>query len=935
MRTYSYLIGVLFFQLLVPQGISQKYPPEHFLQLIKQNKYQEAEEKINRYCPPDTCPAKEMADVFHQLGLYYYYEFADDTNAIKWYKRALIVWQKHLRKGDRSVRPKIANEHHNIGVSYKYLYSYLESLRHLEKAVSLRKELSSKDLAYTYSELGIVNDEIGEYFFAEEYYQQSIKQLDTSANLSLYAFILQQQGILLRKQKEYKAMSVLRNAVRVYQKINDTSGSAGSQLSLGYAYLDQRQYEKAYTVFQQALVSFQQLEEHNNIGHVYLGIGIYHKYQKQISQAFKAFQKALVQYQKASPKDPINFAAYHDNMGDLYRIENKPKQALQAYHKAIKIACPLFKTDDLYQVPELDVGSIYGSNVEALTFLSSKASAFYQLYQDNGSREALQASLAYFKVSVKLIDIIRHTHTETLSKLFWRKEVRHIYEEALKVAYEIGTAEEAFYFMEKSKAAILADALRRAQAMHSVNVPDSLIRLERDFQFIRYTKTQELFSASTKEKVDIQKELSAHAAKYEKFRDSLKNNYPAYYQYLYKESDKTIKDVQIYLPDAKTVLIEYFVGDETTFMLSVSKNRPPQLKFIPTKELGPLAKETTQLMKNIKPAATKKLLENLYQLHSMIITPLISDIPTKLYILPDGFLHFISFGALLTSPLQLASNEPKDITAAAKNAQYLALETAILYSYSTEILLDTLINFPKRYTSQLGAFAPAFIDSKKSLPALKQGLYDATNHLDSEIYMDQDATEEQFCSRAHLFSILQVVTHSEVDTSDWFSTYIEFTHKSESITNDGRLYTEDIYELELNARLILLTACTSGSGKLELGEGIMSIARAFRYAGISNALVGLWKINDKATLKIIKSFYQHLGTGCDKSVALQRAIKEYINEGNSQKIHPYYWAAFAMVGDDIPVVESSNNRYMGNTLLSLGIIICTILFIAYRYRRRE
>jgi CHAT domain-containing protein len=118
---------------------------------------------------------------------------------------------------------------------------------------------------------------------------------------------------------------------------------------------------------------------------------------------------------------------------------------------------------------------------------------------------------------------------------------------------------------------------------------------------------------------------------------------------------------------------------------------------------------------------------------------------------------------------------------------------------------------------------------------------------------------------------------------------------------DGFLHAYELYDTRLNAELAVLSACNTGSGRVVKGEGVLSLSRAFKYAGCPNIAMSLWKADDNATHEIMIHFFKGLRTGMGKTEALRDAQLAYLAEHTGPQAHPYYWATFVMIGDDSPL----------------------------------
>jgi CHAT domain-containing protein len=155
-------------------------------------------------------------------------------------------------------------------------------------------------------------------------------------------------------------------------------------------------------------------------------------------------------------------------------------------------------------------------------------------------------------------------------------------------------------------------------------------------------------------------------------------------------------------------------------------------------------------------------------------------------------------------------------------------------------------------------------------------------------------------STAGDYRILHLATHGRADNRVGDYAFLAFSEIKDSIENE-LLYVKDLYNLELNADLVVLSACETGIGKLQRGEGIISLARAFAYAGAKSIVTTLWEVNDKSTSELMRYFYRELKLGKDKDEALRLARQRYFDKAAPRGLHPFFWAAFVPVGDMRPV----------------------------------
>ena len=162
------------------------------------------------------------------------------------------------------------------------------------------------------------------------------------------------------------------------------------------------------------------------------------------------------------------------------------------------------------------------------------------------------------------------------------------------------------------------------------------------------------------------------------------------------------------------------------------------------------------------------------------------------------------------------------------------------------------------------------------------------------------ANEAVFKSNAIDYGILHLATHAIIDGENPLNSYLIFTSTGDS-TEDNNLYAWELYNMRLNAQMAVLSACNTGFGKLQRGEGVMSLGRAFAYAGVPSIVMSLWPAEDESTADLMGYFYEALAEGQSKDEALRNAKLRFLKEMPPSKHHPFYWAGFVVQGDAGPL----------------------------------
>lgn len=198
---------------------------------------------------------------------------------------------------------------------------------------------------------------------------------------------------------------------------------------------------------------------------------------------------------------------------------------------------------------------------------------------------------------------------------------------------------------------------------------------------------------------------------------------------------------------------------------------------------------------------------------------------------------------------------------------------------------------------------------------------------DGDSFINENASKQIFTQKAKEHKIIHIGTHAESDNiSPEFSRLI--FAKKETYDNNS-LYTYEIYNQNLSSNLAILTACETGKPTFQPGEGMISLAHAFNYAGSESILTSLWNIDEQSSSEIIKLFYDYLSDGLAKDEALKQAKLRYLSTAKGRTLNPQYWAGLVLIGNADPV-----NIKTGNYLLYLITSLCVIFLILLVFRKR-
>ena len=376
--------------------------------------------------------------------------------------------------------------------------------------------------------------------------------------------------------------------------------------------------------------------------------------------------------------------------------------------------------------------------------------------------------------------------------------------------------------------------------------------------------------------------------------------------------------------DSNQTLLEYFLGEENSYVFIVKPNGIPELITIPITEeedLNQLIDDFREsIYDNKNESEQQQLAKKLYQ---KIFAPLEKiDLTDNIILIPDGKLGSVPFDALISEDVY-----EKD----ASIPYYLGLKYTFSYNYSAALLKEMKDRHLVATKEGVLGFAPTFPkrgvaiagNTYSRLPMNNKEVENITDIFGGLSLINEQATKGAFLAKAPAYPYIHLSTHGVVNNNQPKFSFVSFAQNDQAVNQDELLYVSDLFNTNLNAEMVTLSACETGIGKAYRGEGIISLARGFAYAGTKSILPTLWSVNEQSTVKLMTRFYELLKTGKDKATALQMAKKELILR---DKLPPYYWAGTIAIGDMSPIVGDHKMLY--------GIVILLAMLVAYFFWKK-
>lgn len=367
--------------------------------------------------------------------------------------------------------------------------------------------------------------------------------------------------------------------------------------------------------------------------------------------------------------------------------------------------------------------------------------------------------------------------------------------------------------------------------------------------------------------------------------------------------------------DPKTVLIEYSLGEDQSFVFFVSKNIFKIIELPSHSEIKDSIKfylkalrDPSQEIYIIQKSSRRLYLELFASLDEFIP----ADV-TNLIIIPDGILYYLPFETLLSSFQDKVDEKNYLISRFA--ISYMPSASSLLFldnkktrkSFPKELLMfgdpDYSIKSSPRMKNQQNPMKMLYEIYENqgykfsSLPYSKKEINKISRYFPKEktdIYFGRNASENTIKQLPlEDYRVLHFACHSFLDETFPMRSALVLS-PDEDFKEDGFLKVREIYNFDINSELVVLSACSTGQGKMEGSDGVLGLPRIFFYAGAKSVVSTLWGINDKSTVDFMNYFYQGLYEGKSKVQALRLAKIRMLK---SKYSHPYYWGAFILNGD--------------------------------------
>jgi CHAT domain-containing protein len=878
------------------------------------------------------------------------------SEALIWGKKALDIYTKTFGKN----HIESLNLCRFLAETYYFQEDYelaaQLSLQTIQACQKTQKEQPTIEiklqilLGSAYVKLGQYSQAQHNFLTAKKIYEQFESSVSKELLARIYnnlAVLKFQQHAILEALAYYQKTATLRKVLRHENHFSLHT----TYTNIGNCYYQLNNYQKALNYYYKTLNILKKIypEKHPLIAYSHNCIGGTFQYMGEADSAYTHLQKSIHIYQTVFGTNHPKTIAPLWRLTKLHRQQKAYQKSEQILNKIIKLQKKHFglQHPDLARM-YLDMAYLFQAQK-----LAGQANYYIEkAYQSNLLKKHPLDQLLMLDIIQHQLHISLDLDLEEQEKVFLRldeiqpivaltqtnvryltdkqnliQQLRKVCERGIELCYQLyqkkpkeAYLNKAFELMEYNKAVLLSIQIKQDhwQDRHIDSTYQAQEQSLAKIHFLEQKWKKAEQEQNTLVAAQLQQQLFSAHRSYEQHQD--KTYQPLQY---HRPIDLSLLQKQL-RPEQS--IINYFYGKSYIYIFNIRAEQT-QLQQVGLEFKEDIAQFSKYLLtleeSKLKLASSCQQFDQAaFALYQTLIPQPSS---TELLIIPDGQLSYLPFETLTTQSFPEARGYHQ--------LHYALYQHTISYAYSATSYYYQQYKHQNQSNSQILGFAPNYKNNLK-LPTLKANIQEV-EFLEKEFsgayYYNENASKKAFQQQSNHFNILHLASHGYADNHELQQAKLFFAQEAAD-SFSATLYPHEIVQLPLHADFVVLSACKTAIGYWQEGEGIMSLARDFMYAGVPSILTTLWQINDQSSSQIIQYFYQELQTA-PKHKALQTAKQHYIAQASAFRAHPYFWSGYILVGNtnrlDIARPFYRNLWY----ICGLSLFLLVTIFFLRRTRR--
>ena len=895
--------------------------------------------KLGDSLPFSSYSAYTKSLFYHKLGVGAYRAYAYEA-AIEYMNKAVELREpQHAEKNN-----EIHKSYYVRSLSYYKLNQIKEAIADINECIKIEEKYSK----LTKHQLGVYYSKMGEYTLLDKEYSKVLDYLD-QANTLLDSDSKQKAENYNSYGNYYSAVNKNDLAIENFEKAlyifskmpAELEWVYSTKLNLIHLKSKTNDYQTTRDAYTELLSQIDATDARFDVfrSSCFNNMGVLDVSNNNGKAGLENYTKLLALAKKTSASEKtVAIARAYEGIGDAENVLNNYDSAINSYHNAIKALAIGFDESNQDNLPDLKEHVVI-SQSELERILGFKADAINSKYTKSKKLTDLLKLLKAYKLQDVLLTKIRQGYKSSASRYQLVTSMIPFYQKATEASLLLFEKTkdqkylyEAYNFASKNKAIVLLDGLQNEEAKFA-DIPEKLLLKESNLKKEIYQLENEIFEIKKTNLNDSDKVLGeklnerfSKTRAYENLVDELEKEYPNYYQLKYAaKSNMDVDQLIQSLPDS-TALVEYFVTSNKLFTFLITKKSGLQ-SFVQKRpsKFGTRCKAFRAYSEKDSLYSLPAFGELSFGLYQSLLQNPIDAIEketdvNRLIIIPDDYLMQISFDVLTYEPLDPSIKKWSD------EIPYLIKKYAISYAYNNQLLFDNnfenkvkqsikggYVGFGLEYDDYtLNALSAEQDEIEESLRRGMGKLFYSDDEVresavifDGQAFINEKAIKENFKKAAPSANILHLVTHGFVVEDKPLASGLVLSKTRDS--DDFILTASEFYSMKLDAKMAVLSACHTGDGKIQKGEGIRSLARAFSYAGCPNVTASLWGAPDLSTKEIVLPYFKNIKKGLPKDMALRNAKLTYLDNCEFDKESlPCNWGHLVTIGDVSPIRINAN-----------------------------
>lgn len=781
---------------------------------------------------------------------------------------------------------------------------FLKNAEHINDSYQSRLDGSER----LFNLIGVIHYETGNYRQAVNYFEKALamlSKLNPSEKSLQVNYKINIASTLMKIEEHDEAKKIFEGLLLQHIYNNELYHK------LGLIAIREKEFPKAIEFLKK--VNYESTKRTIDL---YLNFSMAYAAIEEPDSADQYLHKALAENLKWNGhRKNVTYGLILKYQGDVMEAKKQYKQALPFYQQAIMQFDNNFSAPDVNSNPDQFSGVF--SYINLFNTLSAKGDALEKLYQQEKEGSTLVAALDAYRSAFRLAEYVERVYNSDEARLFLGKIKHAAHSRPIDIGIQLYQLtqkseylEEVYFFDQRNKASVLSLNVKMQELSAAGPESNDLFRRESS---IKSAITRLSLKAATQtdsvQFAALNASIRDREIELDKIREEI-NADPRRNQLLAAEKIPTINQLQRKL-DNTTALLSFHLSEEELLVLVITAIRFEYYQ-------SPVSKKFFSEIESLKSSLYQSAPEQRYNgagsatwLYQQLLAPLLPALvqTKRLIIIPDDELFHLPFEALQD-----------------ENRNYLLQKFSIQYQYSSA-LLGSDVN--SKSSGSVLSFAPfsgaGYRDSSVTLSSLPASANEVQQQNGTNL-PDSLATKENFLALANQYPIVHLATHASVNNDDPQLSFISFYPGN----RQSRLYAQEIYDLRLDStKLVILSACETGTGQLVKGEGLMSLSRAFAYAGCPGIITSLWKAEDKTTSFITQRLHYYLGKNENRDQALRLAKLDLMTSPDieARMKTPNYWAHLIYIGEYEPDHKRSNW-----TWVAAGIVV---ILLGYYYLKRK